>query len=132
MPPLPAPVRPPAPCGFHRSRYCPPKDRGSIPASALHDSAPSAQILPPDRPRPTCRRKRTDQPWPAPDRSAPFRLLDVSRGFEDVAERFSDQIDHGDEGMGVSVASCPGASGLEDTVERLPAGVAISEESRVG
>src|SRR3546814_8152838 len=31
-------------------------------------------------------------------------LLDVSRGFEDVAERCSDQIDHGDEGMGVSVA----------------------------
>src|SRR3546814_9933001 len=28
-------------------------------------------------------------------------LLDVSRGFEDVAERCSDQIDHGDEGMGV-------------------------------
>src|SRR3546814_16368087 len=67
-------VRPPAPCGFHRSRYCPPKDRGSIPASALHDSAPSAQILPPDRPRPTCRRKRTDQPWPATDRSAPFHM----------------------------------------------------------
>src|SRR3546814_352285 len=52
-------------------------------------------------------------------------LLDVSRGFEDVAERCSDQIDHGDEGMGVSVASCPGASGLEDTVERLHAGVAV-------
>src|SRR3546814_15478787 len=59
LPPIPAPVRPPVPCGFHRSRYCPPKDRGSIPAPALHDSATSAQILPPDRPRPTCRRKRT-------------------------------------------------------------------------
>src|SRR3546814_10640538 len=52
-------------------------------------------------------------------------LLDVSRGFVDVVERCSDQIDHGDEGMGVSVASCPGASGLEDTVERLHAGVAV-------
>src|SRR3546814_13357081 len=63
LPPVRGPVLPPVPCGFHRSRYCPPKDRGSIPAPALHDSAPSAQILPPDRPRPTCRRKRTDQPW---------------------------------------------------------------------
>src|SRR3546814_16458049 len=59
-------------------------------------------------------------------------LLDVSRGFEDVAERCSDQIDHGDEGMGVSVASCPGASGLEDTVERLHAGVAVGDRKSVG
>lgn len=52
-------------------------------------------------------------------------LLDVSRGFEDAAERCGDEVDHGDEGTGVSVAACPGASGLEDTVERLHASIAV-------
>ncbi len=53
------------------------------------------------------------------------RLLDVSCGFEDVAEGCGNEVNHGDEGMGVSVAPCPGASSLEDTVERLHASVAV-------
>ena len=52
-------------------------------------------------------------------------LLDVSSGFDELAEWCGDEVDHGDEGLGVTVASCPGASGFEDAIERFHAGVAV-------
>jgi len=54
-----------------------------------------------------------------------FRLLDVSSGFEKKFDGRGDEVDHGDEGLGVTVASCPCSGGFEDAVEALKSGVAV-------
>ena len=33
-----------------------------------------------------------------------FRFFDVSSGFQDLARRASDQVDHGHEGLGIAVS----------------------------
>ncbi len=53
------------------------------------------------------------------------RFFDVSNGIEEVSERGGDQVDHADEGGGVSVTACPCARGLEQAVEALHASVAV-------
>jgi hypothetical protein len=53
-------------------------------------------------------------------------LFDVSSGFEELPERGCDQVDHGDEGLDVSVSARPGSGGFEDAVQGLQACVAVS------
>ena len=54
-----------------------------------------------------------------------MRSFDVSSGLEEVFQRCGDEIDHGRESCGVTVAtgSCP--CGLEQAVEAFEAGVAV-------
>src|SRR5665648_34221 len=53
------------------------------------------------------------------------RFFDVSSGLEEVFQGCGDEIDHGRESCGVTVAtgSCP--CGLEQAVEAFEAGVAV-------
>jgi adenylate cyclase len=61
------------------------------------------------------KRKPTENLW----------FFDVSNGIEEVSERSGDQVDHSDEGCGISVTACSCASGLEQAVEALHASVAV-------
>ena len=54
-----------------------------------------------------------------------FGLLDVSNGFEEIAEWGGEQVDNGDVGCGVSVSSSTGPCGLEDAVQAFEAGVGV-------
>ncbi len=52
-------------------------------------------------------------------------FFDVSNGIEEVSEGSCDQVDHGDEGCGVSVSASPCPGGLEEAVQALHAGVVM-------
>ena len=52
-------------------------------------------------------------------------FFDVSDGIEEISDGSRDQIDHGDEGGGVSVSASPCPGGLEEAVQALHAGVAM-------
>jgi adenylate cyclase len=70
--------------------------------------------------------RRYDEALAAFDQvSSPRWFLDVSSGIEKISDWSSDQIDHGDEGGGISVTSCSCASGLKQAVEALHASVAV-------
>ncbi len=57
-------------------------------------------------------------------------FFDVSNGIEEVSEGGCDQVDHGDEGGGVSVSASPCPGGLEEAVQALHAGVVMVDVQR--
>ena len=58
--------------------------------------------------------------------SGNFWFFDASNGFEEIPEWGGDQVDHGREGCGIAIAPGASASRLEETVEALQSGVAVS------
>ena len=55
-----------------------------------------------------------------------FWFFDASNGFEEIPEWGGDQVDHGREGCGIAIAPGASSSRLEETVEALQSGVAVS------